>query len=95
MVTKVRYEGSLRGAFDLVEALREAGLEVEWVPPPEERTSAVETIAIAIAARGSYDVLVGVIRRIKERFGSDVSVSVEDPAAAAEDEETGEPSKPS
>ena len=75
--TVVRYEGPLSGAYELVEDLQAAGLTVEWTPPPEERTGAVEAVVIAILARGAYDVLLLVIERVRSRLASDATISTD------------------
>ena len=74
----VTYEGPVEGAYDLVDELRAAGLAVDWVPPPEERATVPEAVAIAIVARGSYDVLMLVLRRMAKRFGKKATISAEE-----------------
>lgn len=76
--THVRFEGKVRDAYQLVEELQAAGLSVEWVPPPEERVSAVETIVIIIVARGAYDILVAVLDRARKRLAGDATISEEE-----------------
>ncbi len=75
--TLFHYEGPLDGAYELVDELQAAGFAVEWAPPSEERTSAVEAVAIAIVARGAYDALLSVVGRVRDRLASNATIEMD------------------
>lgn len=85
--TTVQFEGPLAEAYELVDGLRDAGIEVAWVPPPAERSDALEAIAIAIAARGGYDVILAVVRRVQDRLREGGRILVDRPDPDASDGE--------
>ncbi|GAB3946806.1 hypothetical protein [Micromonospora vulcania] len=57
MQYSVEYVGDHEGAYELVRALRSAGVTVDWTPPDRDRGSVIEELALALIASGAYDVI--------------------------------------
>ncbi|MDX6256760.1 MAG: hypothetical protein QOJ11_3094 [Frankiales bacterium] len=59
-VWNVRFNGPAARASQLAQMLTEAGAEIEWEPPYEQRSGGiVETVVVSIVARGAYDIIKG------------------------------------
>lgn len=84
----VRYEGTTDGAYEIVDLMRERGLKVEWVPPPQERAGVVEIILITIVARGSYDLLKAAVLEARQRLTSRGSVAIDEGRVGGQAETT-------
>lgn len=82
----LEFHGPPDEAYALVDELEEHGVGVDWVPPPGERTGAIEAITIAIIARGSYDAIQIVLRSARERLANRGSVSESEERDTAADE---------
>ena len=76
--TLMHYEGPPELAYALVRQLEDAGLDIQWVPPPEERAPILEAVEVAIIARGSYDLLAALIGKAIQRYGKKIKVTTED-----------------
>ncbi len=88
MSVLLRYEGSPDGAFQVVSVLRRHGVEVEWTPPPEERSSVVETVLVTIAARGAYDLLKAAVDEARRRVAGRGTVAIDEPPAEDQQDTT-------
>jgi hypothetical protein len=64
----IRYEGGPARVGALAQELREAGVEVEYEPPTEERGAGqiAQDVVIGIAANGAYEAIKTAIARFRE-----------------------------
>lgn len=75
---EVTFEGSPAFARALVQSIREAGGEVEWEPPHETRSGAIELVIIPLLVTLSYDLLKGAVQKFLAVRRSKVKIDGED-----------------
>lgn len=75
---EVTFEGSTSFAHRLVQSIREAGGEVEWDPPRETRSGAVELVVIPLLVTLSYDLLKAAVQKFLEDRRSKVKIDGKD-----------------
>ena len=74
---EVTYEGGVAMAHLLVQQLRDAGGEVRWEPPLEERSGVVELVVVPIVVTLSYDLTKATIRKFLARRRARVTLDGE------------------
>lgn len=65
----IRYEGAPAGASMLVQMLQQAGVDVEWTPPAEERGLDPEAseVVVNLASTGSAVAIAAAVRKFRNR----------------------------
>lgn len=82
MAVEVHLRGSLEAAYELVDGLRDADLDVTWQPPDQERGGLVSEIVVGLIVSGTATAVEEAVRtivgRMRRRGRSIAEVEVQD-----------------
>jgi hypothetical protein len=65
----IRYQGRPAGASILVQMLRQAGVAVEWTPPPDRPGLEADAseVVVSVASTGSAVAIAAAVRKFRNR----------------------------